>query len=75
MTPGMLRRRFEELGVEESETTVAYCGSGVTACHNLLAMRMAGMEGLLYEGSWSDWSARMDRPVVTGPGPGEVPSR
>ncbi len=68
-----LRRRFGELGVEESESPVVYCGSGVTACHNLLAMRMAGWRGVLYEGSWSDWSARSERPVRTGAGPGEVP--
>ena len=74
LTAGALRRRFEQLGVEKSETAVAYCGSGVTACHNLLAMRMAGLAGLLYEGSWSDWSGRADRPIATGAGPGEAPS-
>lgn len=48
-----------------------YCGSGVTACHNLLAMEIAGVEGgVLYEGSWSDWSADPSRPVATGPDPG-----
>ncbi len=50
---------------------VVYCGSGVTACHNLLAMELAGVEGgVLYEGSWSDWSADPRRPVATGPDPG-----
>ncbi len=69
-----LKRRFRRLGVEDSEPTVAYCGSGVTACHNLLAMEVAGFSGLLYEGSWSDWSGNPDRLVVTGPDPGEVPA-
>lgn len=50
---------------------IVYCGSGVTACHNLLAMELAGIEGgELYEGSWSDWSADPTRPVATGPEPG-----
>ena len=43
---------------------IAYCGSGVTACHNLLAMEIAGITGVrLYAGSWSEWSADPARPV------------
>jgi len=43
------------------------CGSGVTACHNLLAMEHAGLTGsLLYPGSWSEWSSDPDRPIATG---------
>lgn len=67
---GALERRFRHLGVEESDCTIAYCGSGVTACHNLLAMHMAGYAGLLYEGSWSDWSGTAERSAVTGSQPG-----
>jgi thiosulfate/3-mercaptopyruvate sulfurtransferase len=43
------------------------CGSGVTACHNLLAMEVAGLHGAaLYPGSWSEWCANPARPVATG---------
>ncbi len=65
-----LRNRFELLGDE----VVVACGSGVNACHNALAMRVAGLPGpLLYPGSYSDWS-RSGLPVATGDDPGEVPS-
>lgn len=48
--------------------TVMYCGSGVTACHNLLAMAHAGLDGsALYTGSWSEWSSDPSRPIATGP--------
>ncbi|TMB47618.1 MAG: sulfurtransferase [Chloroflexi bacterium] len=67
-SPQELRQRFEGLGAEQG--AVSYCGSGVTACHNVLAMRLAGLpDALLYEGSWSDWSHR-DAPVATGAEPG-----
>ena len=52
------------------ERTIAYCGSGVTACHLLLAMEHAGLAGArLYPGSWSEWSSDPARPVATGPEP------
>lgn len=60
-----LRARFAPLA-EEAATVTMYCGSGVTACHNLLAMRLAGIEGRLYVGSWSDWGGDSNRPLETG---------
>jgi thiosulfate/3-mercaptopyruvate sulfurtransferase len=61
---GELRRRF---AVAEGRPAVAYCGSGVTACHDLLAMTRAGMSDIaLYPGSWSQWAADPDRPTATG---------
>ncbi len=71
LSPAALRDRYRELGVEESGgEAIAYCGSGVTACHNLLAMRLSGYSGLLYEGSWSDWSSQADLEVAVGSSPG-----
>jgi thiosulfate/3-mercaptopyruvate sulfurtransferase len=69
-SPEQLRERFAELGVDAENGAVAYCGSGVNATHDLLAMEVAGIKnGRLYAGSWSDWSAR-DAPVATGKDPG-----
>jgi thiosulfate/3-mercaptopyruvate sulfurtransferase len=52
------------------DRVVLQCGSGVTACHNVLAMEIAGLHGAaLYSGSWSEWSADPSRPVATGPNP------
>jgi thiosulfate/3-mercaptopyruvate sulfurtransferase len=65
---GELRARFEALGAD----VVTSCGSGVTACHNALAMRVAGLPApLLYPGSYSDW-ARQGLPVATGDEPGSI---
>jgi thiosulfate/3-mercaptopyruvate sulfurtransferase len=62
-----LRSRFEEVGVGPSTPVVSYCGSGVNACHTLLAMEHVGLgEGRLWPGSWSQWSNDRDRPVATG---------
>jgi thiosulfate/3-mercaptopyruvate sulfurtransferase len=61
-----LRERFAEVGVSEGTQVVSYCGSGVTACHNLLALERAGLPaGRLYPGSWSQYS-NTDRPAATG---------
>lgn len=58
------------LGGKTPEHVVLQCGSGVTACHNALAMEIAGLHGAaLYGGSWSEWCAEPSRPVATGPNP------
>ena len=61
-----LRAEFSALlGTQAASDTVHQCGSGVTACHNLLAMEHAGLAGSkLYPGSWSEWSADPKRPVA-----------
>ena len=61
-----LRDAFEAFGAAPAQV-VHQCGSGVTACHNLLAMEVAGLSGsALYPGSWSEWSADPARPVAVG---------
>lgn len=62
-SPHVLRQEFTALlGVQPLNTVVHQCGSGVTACHNLLAMAHAGLEGSrLYAGSWSEWCADQGR--------------
>ena len=69
MSPDRLRQQFAEvLGERSPDQVVMYCGSGVTACQNLLAMEHAGLSGAkLYPGSWSEWSSDPGRPVETGP--------
>jgi thiosulfate/3-mercaptopyruvate sulfurtransferase len=67
-----LRERYRALGAEGVEPIV-YCGSGVTACHDLLALELAGLRGRLYAGSWSEWSADPRLPVATGGEPGGSP--
>jgi thiosulfate/3-mercaptopyruvate sulfurtransferase len=70
-----LRRRLAAAGVEPGAAVVSYCGSGVTACHNLIAIEHAGLgEGRLYPGSWSQWSHDATRPLATGDeGPAAAP--
>jgi thiosulfate/3-mercaptopyruvate sulfurtransferase len=64
-----LRARFD---FGDATEVISYCGSGVTACHNLLALEQAGLgPGRLFPGSWSQWSRDPDRPVQTGSGPTE----
>jgi len=63
-----LRDRYLALGADAAERIVCYCGSGITAAHDILALHLAGRtDALLYEGSWSDWSSDPVRPVATGP--------
>jgi len=63
-----LKQRFaEKLAGRAPEQLVSYCGSGVTACHNLFAMALAGYPlGKLYAGSWSEWINNPQHAVVTG---------
>jgi thiosulfate/3-mercaptopyruvate sulfurtransferase len=60
-----LRAHYASLGAER-ETPIVYCGSGVTACHDLLALDVAGLRGRLYAGSWSEWSSDPALPAETG---------
>ncbi|MBF8673228.1 sulfurtransferase [Pseudomonas fulva] len=68
LPPEQLRQRFEQqLQGRAPEHLVAYCGSGVTACHNLFALALAGYPlGKLYAGSWSEWITRPEHAVATG---------
>lgn len=73
-SPAELRARFAALGITDAAGVVAYCGSGVTACHDLVAMAHAGLgNGRLYPGSWSQYAAT-ERHVATGEEPGSRPS-
>ena len=61
-----LRQRFAEAGIVAGTDVISYCGSGVTACLNLLALEHAGLgPGRLYPGSWSQWSRDPARPIAT----------
>ena len=69
-SPAALRAEWDAvLDGKSADLVVHQCGSGVTACHNLLAMEVAGLHGTrLYPGSWSEWCADPSRPMVRGPG-------
>ena len=78
--PGALRALYAELGIEApagrapARDVITSCGSGTSATHHSLAMRLAGLpDPILYVGSYSDWS-RSGEPVATGPEPGEPPA-
>jgi thiosulfate/3-mercaptopyruvate sulfurtransferase len=64
----ILRRRFEKLLKSvPPENVICYCGSGVTAAHNIFAIAYAGLGAVrLYAGSWSEWITDSTRPVATG---------
>ena len=83
LPPEVLEARFSGLGIHGTEPggpapsgsdVVTSCGSGITACQNAIALRVAGLSApLLYVGSYSDWS-RSAMPVATGPDPGDPPT-
>lgn len=77
LPPEQLREQFGALlGGAAPSQVVMYCGSGVTACQNLLAMEHAGLAGArLYPGSWSEWSADPARPIEQGPAAPSPPRR
>ncbi|MFJ3956500.1 sulfurtransferase [Arthrobacter sp. NPDC090010] len=66
LTPEALRERFAALGVEPGRPVAVYCGSGVTAAHEVAALKLAGIEAALYPGSFSQWSNDSSREVATG---------
>jgi thiosulfate/3-mercaptopyruvate sulfurtransferase len=70
LTPDALKQYYKQaLENRKPEQVIVHCGSGITACHTLLAMDYAGMEiPGLYVGSWGEWS-RTDRPIATGAKP------
>ncbi|MET8976469.1 sulfurtransferase [Streptomyces sp. NPDC004539] len=70
---GELRKRFEEKGADDTVRIGVYCGSGVTAAHQIAALEIAGFRAALFPGSWSAWSADPERPAATGGGPGGAP--
>jgi thiosulfate/3-mercaptopyruvate sulfurtransferase len=65
-----LADRFAKLGAGPDAEIGVYCGSGVSAAHEVLALAVAGIPAALYPGSWSEWSSDLTRPVATGPHPG-----
>ncbi len=69
LSPSRLRPHYESLGAGR-QPPVVYCGSGVNACHDLLALELAGLRGALYAGSWSEWSSDASLPAATGEAPG-----
>ena len=66
---GRAARAVRRAGRGRRRRPIVYCGSGVTACHDLLALHLAGLRGRLYAGSWSEWSADPALPVATGEEP------
>jgi thiosulfate/3-mercaptopyruvate sulfurtransferase len=65
LPPELLRERFAGLGATDAVDVGAYCGSGVTAAHEILALTLAGVPAALYVGSWSQWITDPAHPVAT----------
>jgi thiosulfate/3-mercaptopyruvate sulfurtransferase len=75
LSPDQIRERYRAAGIGPGVEPVAHCGSGVVACHALLAFELAGIApATLYVGSWSDWISDEGRPVATGPTPAGSPT-
>jgi thiosulfate/3-mercaptopyruvate sulfurtransferase len=66
LPPAELQERFTALGVAPDTDVAVYCGSGVTAAHEALALESAGLNATVYIGSWSEWITDPTRPVATG---------
>jgi thiosulfate/3-mercaptopyruvate sulfurtransferase len=66
LLPEALRQRFHGLGIGGGDEVAVYCGSGVTASHEIVALTLAGHQPALYPGSWSQWSNHPERPAATG---------
>jgi len=69
LPPEALRERFRAIGVPDEGEVAAYCGSGVTASHEVAALAIAGYQAALYPGSWSQWSNHAERPAALGAEP------
>jgi thiosulfate/3-mercaptopyruvate sulfurtransferase len=70
LDPALLRERFERLGAPRAAAIGVYCGSGVSATHEIAALAVAGYEAALFPGSWSAWCSDPERPAATGGEPG-----
>lgn len=74
LPPAALRTRFAGLGVKPGSEVAVYCGSGVTAAHQIAALEIAGFSAALYPGSFSAWANQPEREVATGPATGAAPA-